>query len=418
MKKFFVLILTLLFTAVSTFAADVSKLYRIKNANSEAVNKVLTPYLKRQFPNLIKNQNYYILENKQKGYYYVIIVSDKDENCYLYYMSNNEDEDLRKDILKTLKNNDLKNRRVIDSSLKSYFYGEAYTNLAHSNVSVNLRSKDESLLPPDSPVNAKEINYDFSDEAQERFNSINNPDIVNLEIPAGTKPHINYDRSSNVIKLPQIGSSGSQSVYNPYLQQTYNNTASQKPSNVLTGSVVRIPDGTSFTAALLSDINSESIVNNDRISAELDQDWIYNGQLIAPAGSILNGRAVDTKSASFAMGNGQIGLLFDEIMTPDGAIIPLKTNKVYIVGNNSRALNITKRVAGGAAAGLLLSGISMLFGADPTQALIYGMSIGAGSGAITAISSKGEEIQLIEGSQLQIMLTQPLTVQTYRQEGY
>ena len=105
-------------------------------------------------------------------------------------------------------------------------------------------------------------------------------------------------------------------------------------------------------------------------------------------------------------------------MTPDGAIIPLKTNKVYIVGNNSRALNITKRVAGGAAAGLLLSGISMLFGADPTQALIYGMSIGAGSGAITAISSKGEEIQLIEGSQLQIMLTQPLTVQTYRQEGY
>ena len=95
-----------------------------------------------------------------------------------------------------------------------------------------------------------------------------------------------------------------------------------------------------------------------------------------------------------------------------------KTNKVYIVGNNSRALNITKRVAGGAAAGLLLSGISMLFGADPTKALIYGMSIGAGSGAISAISSHGEGIQLIEGSQHQIMLTEPLTVQTYRQEGY
>ena len=420
MKKCFVLVITLFFTAVSTFAADVSKLYRIKNANSDAVNKVLTPYLKRQFPNLIKKQNYYILENKQKGYYYVIIISDKDENCYLYYMSNNEDEDLRKDILKTLKNNDLKNRKVIDSSLKSYFYGEAYTNLAHSNVSVNLRSKEQSVIPPqsNSPVNAKEINYDFSDEAQERFDSINNPDVVNLEIPAESNLHINYAPGANVIRLPQIGSAGSQSAYNPYSQQTYNNINQQKSSNILTGSVVMIPDGTSFTAALLSDISSESIVNNDRISAELDQDWIYNGQLIAPAGSILNGRAVDTKSASFAMGNGQIGLLFDEVMTPDGTIIPLKTNKVYIVGNNSRALNITKRVAGGAAAGLLLSGISMLFGADPTKALIYGMSIGAGSGAISAISSRGEEIQLIEGSQLQIMLTEPLTVQTYRQEGY
>ena len=57
----------------------------------------------------------------------------------------------------------------------------------------------------------------------------------------------------------------------------------------------------------------------------------------------------------------------------------------------------------------------MLLGADPTHAIIYGMSIGAGGGAISAISAKGEEIQLIEGSQLQIMLTEPVTIQTYRQ---
>lgn len=116
------------------------------------------------------------------------------------------------------------------------------------------------------------------------------------------------------------------------------------------------------------------------------------------------------------MANGQIGLLFNEIMTPDGNIIPLKTNKVYIVGNSSRALNVTKRIAGGAATGLLLSAISMLFGADPTSAIIYGTSIGVGAGAISTISSKGEEIRVIEGSQLQIMLTEPLTVQLYRQQ--
>ena len=115
------------------------------------------------------------------------------------------------------------------------------------------------------------------------------------------------------------------------------------------------------------------------------------------------------------MANGQIGLLFDEIMTPDGNIIPLKTNKVYITGNSTRALNITKRVAGGAATGLLLSAISMLLGADPTSAIIAGTSIGAGAGAISAISTRGEEINLIEGSQLQIMLVEPLTVQIYRQ---
>ena len=103
MKKFCILLITLLLMAVSAYAADVSRLYRIKNADKESVNKVLAPYLKKLFPDMIRQRNGYILENKDKGYYYVIIVTEKDNNCYFYYMSNNEDEDLRKDILKTLR---------------------------------------------------------------------------------------------------------------------------------------------------------------------------------------------------------------------------------------------------------------------------------------------------------------------------
>ena len=418
MKKFFILLTTLLFTAVSAIAADVSRLYRVKNASADEVKKVLTPYLKRLYPNTAVSGNSYILEDKNKNHFYVVIISEKDNNCYFYYMSNNEDEDLRKNILKSLKNNDFKPKKVFDSSLKSYFYGEAYTNLAHSNVKINMRAKQGEILPEtqtSAQVDAKNINYDFSDEAQARFDNMNNVpgnNAVTLQQPQNYEPPI--ELNPKVVKLPQIGS--------PYQNQPYNapvynqrQPMTQPSNNVLTGSVVYIQDGATFTAMLLSDINSSSLTNNDSISAELDADWIYNGNLIAPAGSILNGRAVDTKQAGYAMANGQIGLLFDEIMTPDGNIIPLKTNKVYITGNSTRALNITKRVAGGAATGLLLSAISMLLGADPTSAIIAGTSIGAGAGAISAISTRGEEINLIEGSQLEIMLVEPLTVQIYRQ---
>ena len=240
----------------------------------------------------------------------------------------------------------------------------------------------------------------------------NQPVTLNQN-PAYEQP-IELD-NPKVVKLPQIGSPYQSQPYNAPVYSQRQNNNNQTPTNVLTGSVIYIEDGATFTAMLLSDISSSSLVNNDLISAELDADWIYNGNLIAPAGSVLNGRAIDTKQAGFAMANGQIGLLFDEIMTPDGNIIPLKTNKVYITGNSTRALNITKRIAGGAATGLLLSAISMLLGADPTSAIIAGTSIGAGAGAISAISTKGEEINLIEGSQLQIMLVEPLTVQLYRQ---
>lgn len=420
-KKLFSLICAFILTGTSGFAADVSRLYTVKNAKAAEVEKVLTPYLKRNFPSALKGQNSYILEDKNKKYYYVIILADKNENCYFYYMSNNEDESLRKELIETLKNNDFKSKKVRNSSLKSYFYGEAYTNLAHSNVNIKMRTTAENsqMLPPQNEIiNASAIEYDFSDEAQTRFNGSNS--AQNIVVEPKTEPPIELQTQEKaIVKLPKIESSWQGEAFNPNsgtVQSSYNSQNYQGQGSVLTGSVIYIQDGATFTAALLSDISSDSIVNNDRVSAELDADWIYNGQLIAPAGSILNGRAVDTKAASYAMANGQIGLLFNEIMTPDGNIIPLKTNKVYIVGNSSRALNVTKRIAGGAATGLLLSAISMLFGADPTSAIIYGTSIGVGAGAISTISSKGEEIRVIEGSQLQIMLTEPLTVQLYRQQ--
>lgn len=420
-KKLFSLICAFILTGTSGFAADVSRLYTVKNAKAAEVEKVLTPYLKRNFPSALKGQNSYILEDKNKKYYYVVILADKNENCYFYYMSNNEDESLRKELIETLKNNDFKSKKVRNSSLKSYFYGEAYTNLAHSNVNIKMRTTAENsqMLPPQNEIiNASAIEYDFSDEAQTRFNGSNS--AQNIVVEPKTEPPIELQTQEKaIVKLPKIESSWQGEAFKPNsgtVQSSYNSQNYQGQGSVLTGSVIYIQDGATFTAALLSDISSDSIVNNDRVSAELDADWIYNGQLIAPAGSILNGRAVDTKAASYAMANGQIGLLFNEIMTPDGNIIPLKTNKVYIVGNSSRALNVTKRIAGGAATGLLLSAISMLFGADPTSAIIYGTSIGVGAGAISTISSKGEEIRVIEGSQLQIMLTEPLTVQLYRQQ--
>ena len=140
MKKYLILFITLVCTVSTAFAADVSRLYRVKNSQPDNVNKVLQPFISRNFPDAIRKNNTYILENKHKGLYYVLIIANKAEDCYFYYMSNNDDESLRKELVKTLKNNDFKVKTVRDSSLKSFFYGEAYTSLAHSDVNTYLRS--------------------------------------------------------------------------------------------------------------------------------------------------------------------------------------------------------------------------------------------------------------------------------------
>lgn len=442
MKKYLILLITLFMTPVMAIGADVSKLYRVKNSEPSQVEKVLLPVIGKTYSNVIKGENSYILENKEKGLYTVIILADKDEDTYFYYMSNNEDEDFRKVLVKSLKNNDFKPKTVRDSTLKSFFYGEAYTHLAHSDVNTYLKTsntekKQHSSDNQNNVVDAKSIEYDFSDEAQARFDghTYSQPEnFVKVQQPKQKVnekfPQADYDEeyladtpislpplSSGGIRLPKIESSNSKthdSLYYPDYHSVDSSNQYVPSKNSLSGSVMHIDKGASFTAALLSDVSSDSLINNDNITAELDTDWVYNGQLIAPEGSVLVGRAVDTRAASFAMRNGQIGLLFDEIMTPDGDVIPLKTNKVYIVGNSSRALNVTKKVVGGAAAGLLISAFSMMMGVDPTRAIITGASIGAGAGAVSAVTSKGEEVRVIEGSQLQIILTEPLTVQLYR----
>ena len=71
MKKYLILIITLLMTVTSAFAADVSKLYRVKNAVPTEIKKVLAPLINRNFPDAIVKENSYILENKNKGLYYV-----------------------------------------------------------------------------------------------------------------------------------------------------------------------------------------------------------------------------------------------------------------------------------------------------------------------------------------------------------
>lgn len=76
-KKLFSLICAFILTGTSGFAADVSRLYTVKNAKAAEVEKVLTPYLKRNFPSALKGQNSYILEDKNKKYYYVVILADK-----------------------------------------------------------------------------------------------------------------------------------------------------------------------------------------------------------------------------------------------------------------------------------------------------------------------------------------------------
>ncbi len=373
MKKLISLFLIFLLTANSVLAEEVARLYNVKDTDTSKAAKVIRPLFNMTGFRTIAEDNFYIIENPSLNIYHVIILKPNGTDCYYYYLSN-DDTDLNKRILDNFDSYDIDTKRIRNSAFLLLFHSEASEFLAQSSSGIKAVSNVQDVIT----LQPAEQAYDFSDEAQARFD--NRTSAITPQTP---------------VTLPK------EPVIQPAQQ------------NVLKGSVVRVDAGQQFNAVLSSTISSDSITNNDKISALLESDWVVNGTLIAPAGSIVSGSVVDSRAATFAMGDGKIGLNFNQIMTPDGKVIQLTTNEVYIVGDSPRAKRIAGRVAGGTLGGLLLGALFLLGGADPTGALVSGAAIGGAFGAASAVAQKGEEVYVPEGTVLQIMLAEPMTAQPY-----
>ena len=375
MKKILSMLLIFIFCSNTVLAGEIARLYRVSGVNDIKMEEIIKPTLNITGYKVINKDKFYLIEKSQDNIYNVIVLKNNGTDCYYYFLSN-ESLKINERILDKLESQDLKKKRIRNSALLTLFHSEA------DDFMRNATSGIKAITGNNQPVFLnKDKNYDFSDEAQWRFDT--NTAAISPQIPL-TVPQ------EPVIQLPE--------------------TAIHE--NALKGSLVHIDAGELFNATLTSAISSDSITNNDRISAQLDSDWIVSGIKIAPLGSIVSGEIVNTRSAGYAMQDGKIGINFTEILTPDGKIIPLSTNKVQIIADGNRALNITKKIATGALGGLMFGAILLLCGAD-TKSLLGGAAVGGTVGALSAAATKGEELFVPEGTILQIMLAEPMTAQPY-----
>ncbi|MBQ7287298.1 MAG: hypothetical protein IJW73_06010 [Candidatus Gastranaerophilales bacterium] len=100
------------------------------------------------------------------------------------------------------------------------------------------------------------------------------------------------------------------------ISQQYNKTNFQ-------GYVVYVPAGSVCDAVLSTEINSQSAVVGQTITAILTKDFVYENKLIASAGSIVNGTVVLNKQAVFKRKKAQTLIRFTTIRTPYNNLIPI-----------------------------------------------------------------------------------------------
>lgn len=253
--------------------------------------------------------------------------------------------------------------------------------------------------------------YDFSDEAQAEFDK-NKGVQVNKE---STPIKNNFSRSKQKREQLQDVNSNDDNDRRHYEPSPllYEQPQQTQQNRTLYGSVVTIPAGTSFSVTFDSGINSGSLEQNDRLATRLTNDLIYNGKLIATAGSLVYGSARYAKNAGYAYGGAEIEINFDEIMLSDGTLLKISTENIYMKTDSERAKKMTRDIVVGALGSMLIGAMFTALGGGDNwgkNMLVYG-GIGAVGGGVRGAFQRGKEVDIPNGTTIQIRLTQPLRAQ-------
>ncbi len=203
-------------------------------------------------------------------------------------------------------------------------------------------------------------------------------------------------------------------------QPTYYQEEVQKTEDgTLKGRIVTVPAGGSFRSVVTTPLNSANLTLGQNVTLALGTDFYYDGNLIAPAGSSVNGTVLEVAKARHGNLNGKLLVRFTQIVTPYGIQIPISAviktedGTGVLVGGTKMdvAKEYTKDVAVGAGAGAL-SGLvfGAIAGGDAGKATAIGAGIGAGGGIVKSIWDKGEDVVIPASSSIELLLTQPITI--------
>ncbi len=176
-------------------------------------------------------------------------------------------------------------------------------------------------------------------------------------------------------------------------------------------SIITVPSGTSFVAKMQSAVSSATLKAGDNIAATLNEDWIYDGNVIAPAGSILYGNAIQVEQAGRGYKNGELELRFNEIITPDGQSIPIASNTFAVGVNESRPLRIAYHV-GKMGMAVAYDGIMRGNVTDAKDLLLYA-SMGLADGAIMSFVQKGNDVEIPRNTLVKVKLSHDIKVIVY-----
>jgi type IV secretion system protein VirB10 len=175
-----------------------------------------------------------------------------------------------------------------------------------------------------------------------------------------------------------------------------------------------VPKGTVIPVELLNRLSTKNLQEGANVYAQTIFPITVNNEIVIPVGTHVSGKIQAVERPGKVKGKASLTLSFHTMILPSGVTVPIygalggadeghREGENTIKGESSKekdAGTIAKGSLGGGAVGAIGRG-------DPRGAAV-GAGLGAGVGLATVLLTRGEDLTLPKGTELEVVLEQPL----------
>jgi type IV secretory pathway VirB10-like protein len=168
--------------------------------------------------------------------------------------------------------------------------------------------------------------------------------------------------------------------------------------------------GTVVAAEFLETLSSESSRVGDTFRARLTGDVRQGGRVVIPAGSEVVGEVTEAVALRKVGGRAKLAVRFTDLVLPHGVSVPIDAS---FVGQGKSETGRDAATIGGAAAGGAVLG-RVINKKDRSRGAVIGAILGAAIGTAIASRTDGEEVNIFEGSVLDLRFDAPVEIPARR----
>jgi hypothetical protein len=166
---------------------------------------------------------------------------------------------------------------------------------------------------------------------------------------------------------------------------------------------VTAPAGTALSLSLITPLSTETAKVETPVTARLRQPIVVDGITVVPAGATLHGDVIEVERAGRVRGRSRLVIRFAEVQV-SGQRDPFRTNPLTFEGEATKGEDAAK-VGGGAGIGAVIGGI-----VGGASGAAKGAAIGGAAGAGTVLATRGRDVELAEGTELNATSASPYSV--------